>query len=58
MEQQKRAYIFAVIVVLFWTTVASAFKITLRYLNFVQLVFWSSFVSMFVLFWFCFWEKK
>jgi len=58
MEQQKRAYIFAVIVVLFWTTVASAFKITLRYLNFVQLVFWSSFVSMFVLFLILLLEKK
>ncbi|MGQ9665246.1 MAG: DMT family transporter [bacterium] len=50
MEQQKRAYTLGLIVVLFWTTVASAFKITLRYLNFVQLVFWSSFISMTVLF--------
>jgi len=38
------------IVVLFWATVASAFKITLRYLNFIQLVFWSSLISTFILF--------
>lgn len=58
MEQQKRAYTLALIVVLFWTTVASAFKITLRYLNFVQLVFWSSFISMLTLFIILLIEKK
>ncbi|MEO0123298.1 MAG: DMT family transporter [candidate division WOR-3 bacterium] len=50
MDKQKKAYIFALIVVLFWATVASAFKITLRYLNFIQLVFWSSLTSTIVLF--------
>ncbi|MEO0095763.1 MAG: DMT family transporter [candidate division WOR-3 bacterium] len=50
MENEKKAYIFALLVVLFWATVASAFKITLRYLNFIQLVFWSSLSSTIVLF--------
>ncbi len=58
MEQQKKAYAYALVVVLFWTTVASAFKITLRYLNFIQLVFWSSFVSMAVLFLILLLEKQ
>jgi drug/metabolite transporter (DMT)-like permease len=58
MEQQKKSYIFALIVVLFWTTVASAFKITLRYLSFIQLVFWSSFTSTFVLFFILMIERR
>lgn len=58
MEQQRKAYTYALIVVLFWTTVASAFKITLRYLNFIQLVFWSSFISMLILFFILLIEKK
>ncbi|MGB9721295.1 MAG: DMT family transporter [bacterium] len=58
MDQQKKAYTFALIVVLCWTTVASAFKITLRYLDFIQLVFWSSFISMLTLFLILLFEKK
>lgn len=58
MEQQKKAYTYALIVVLFWTTVASAFKITLYHLNFIQLVCWSSFISMLVLFFILLIEKK
>ncbi|MCX7994187.1 MAG: DMT family transporter [candidate division WOR-3 bacterium] len=50
MDNQKKAYLFAFIVILFWSTVASAFKITLRFLNYIQLVFWASFFSMIVLF--------
>ncbi|MEO0185099.1 MAG: DMT family transporter [candidate division WOR-3 bacterium] len=58
MEQQKKAYAFALIVILCWTTVASAFKITLRYLDFIQLVFWSSFTSMLILFLILLFEKR
>jgi drug/metabolite transporter (DMT)-like permease len=50
MDRQKKAYLYAVLTVLLWSTVASAFKITLRYLNFIQLLFYASFVSMAVLF--------
>jgi len=49
-DKQKQAYIYAIIVVLFWATVASAFKVTLRYVDFLQLLFYSSAVSMAVLF--------
>ena len=35
---------------LLWSTVASAFKISLRYLNFIQLLFFASFVSVILLF--------
>jgi len=50
MERQKQAYVYAVTAVLFWSTVASAFKISLRYLDFLQLLFFSSIVSILVLF--------
>ena len=39
--QQKKAYGLALLVVLLWSTVSSAFKITLRFLPFEELVFWS-----------------
>ena len=50
MENQKRAYIYTILVVLFWSTVASAFKISLRHLNFSQLTFFSAIVSTFIFF--------
>lgn len=45
MNTQKKAYLYAIIAVLLWSTVASAFKLTLRYLNVVNLLFYSSLVS-------------
>jgi drug/metabolite transporter (DMT)-like permease len=50
MERQKQAYLYATTVVLLWVTVASAFKISLRYLNFLQLLLYASFTSVLVLF--------
>ena len=50
MENQKLAYIYALLSVMFWSTVASAFKITLRYLDFLNLVFYASIVSIITLF--------
>ncbi len=50
MENQKLAYIYALIAVVFWSTVASAFKITLRYLDFIHLLFYASVVSFIALF--------
>ncbi len=50
MEQQKQAYFYAILAVLLWSTVASAFKISLRYLDYLQLLFFASFVSLVVLF--------
>ena len=50
MEKQKQAYVYAIIAVLFWSTVASAFKVSLRYLDFLQLLFLASIVSVVILF--------
>jgi len=49
MEKQRQAYSYAIFVVLFWATVASAFKISLRYLDFLQLVFFATITSTIVL---------
>jgi drug/metabolite transporter (DMT)-like permease len=49
MADQKRAYLYALSTVAIWSTVASAFKISLRYLDHVQLLFYSSLTSTLVL---------
>jgi drug/metabolite transporter (DMT)-like permease len=41
--------LYAILAILFWSTVASAFKISLRYLDFKQLLFYSSLVSLLAL---------
>jgi len=46
---QKKAYLFGLLSVLLWSTVASAFKITLRYLDPFQLLLHASFFSLVVL---------
>ena len=50
METQKQAYTYAIIAVLFWSTIASVFKVSLRYMDFLQLLLFSSFVAILVLF--------
>ena len=50
MENQKQAYIYTLLAVLIWSTVASAFKISLRTLNFLQLLFYASIISIIILF--------
>lgn len=50
MERQKQAFAYGTTAVLLWSTVASAFKVSLRYLDFVQLLFFSSIASAVVLF--------
>lgn len=50
MKNQKYAYIYALLSVMFWSTVASAFKITLRYLDFLHLVFYATIVSIIAFF--------
>ena len=49
MTNQAKAYIFALVSVLLWSTVASAFKISLRYLSPVELLFYASCMSCCVL---------
>ena len=46
MNNQKKAYIFAISAVLLWSTVAVSFKIALRYVDFLQLLFFSSAVAL------------
>jgi drug/metabolite transporter (DMT)-like permease len=49
MKDQNKAYLFALSAVLAWSTVATAFKIGLRYLDFVELLFYSALASLLVL---------
>jgi drug/metabolite transporter (DMT)-like permease len=50
MEKQSKAYICAISAVLLWSTVASAFKITLRHMDSLQMLLGSSAVSLVFLF--------
>ena len=50
MKNQQQAYKYAIAAVLMWSTVASAFKISLRHLDFLQLLFYASIVSIVTLF--------
>jgi len=49
-SQDRKAYTYALIVVLFWSTIASAFKISLRYSDFLHLTLFGTFVSLFIFF--------
>jgi drug/metabolite transporter (DMT)-like permease len=46
---QKKAYLFALVTVLLWSTVASVFKLSLRYLSPLELLLFSSAVSTLIL---------
>jgi len=50
MKQQRQAYTYALLSVLCWSTIGSAFKISLRYLDFMTLLLFSSFIAVLVLF--------
>jgi len=49
MRQQTVAYLYAATTILCWSTVASAFKLSLAYLSFDQLLFYACFVSLAIL---------
>jgi drug/metabolite transporter (DMT)-like permease len=53
-----RAYLCASVAVVFWATIASAFKISLRYLDVLPLLFYSSVVSTIALFTYLLFAKK
>ncbi len=57
-SNQKKSYLYGLIAVFLWSTVASAFKITLKYFSPIQLLFYSVFFSLIVLFLFILKEKK
>ncbi|BDX38176.1 hypothetical protein CYCD_15310 [Tenuifilaceae bacterium CYCD] len=50
MENQKKSYLYASLVILFWGTSATAFKLGLKSFNYVQLLFWSSLWATVILF--------
>ena len=50
MKDQNKAYLYALIAVLIWSTVSSAFKVSLRYLDHLELLFFSAVVSLCALF--------
>ncbi|WP_457577084.1 DMT family transporter [Desulfomarina sp.] len=58
MKQQTKAYLFGLAAVSFWSTIASAGKLSLRYLTPVELLFFSSTVSCAVLFVILIFQKK
>ena len=49
MPDQRKAYLYGLITVLLWSTVASAFKLSLRHLDLFQLLLYASIVSVLVL---------
>jgi len=50
MTNQKKSIIYALSAVFIWATVATAFKIALQYVNFLQLLFYATAVSVIVFF--------
>lgn len=50
MTSQKKAYLYAILATIIWSTVASVFKISLRHLDFLQLLCYSSLVAVITLF--------
>ena len=58
MRAQKKADVFGLATVLLWSTVASAFKLTLRYVDHVQLLFYSSLFSTAILGAILVWQRK
>lgn len=49
MRMQKKAYLYALAAIAFWSTIGSAFKLSLQYMNPMQLLLLSSFVATIVL---------
>ena len=58
MNFNKKAYFFACLSVLFWSTVATSFKLALREYDFIQLIFYASVVTIFLLFLILVFQKK
>jgi len=58
MNDQSKAYIYALATVLLWSTVATAFKIALRHMSPVQLLFFANITSVLLLFTIILWQGK
>lgn len=50
MKNQKKAYLFALIAVAFWSTMGTAFKLTLNYIGYLQLLLYATLISVCLLF--------
>ncbi|MGE5425386.1 MAG: DMT family transporter [Syntrophothermus sp.] len=50
MNNNRKAYIYALMAIACWSTIGSAFKISLRYLDFIHLLLFSSVSALLVLF--------
>jgi len=50
MDNQKKAYSFVILAVILWSTVASAFKISLCYVDYLELLLYASFFSTLIIF--------
>jgi drug/metabolite transporter (DMT)-like permease len=57
-KNQSKAYFYAGLTIAFWSTVATAFKIGLRHLDFLHLLFFSSIFSFFILLSITFFQRK
>ena len=49
MTDQTKAYLYAGAAIFFWSTVASAFKVGLQHINFIQFLFIATWTSLFIL---------
>lgn len=49
MKAQSKAYLYALLTIVFWSTMSSAFKLTLRHINFQELVFYAVWSAVAVL---------
>ena len=58
MNSNNRAYVFAGLSVLLWSTVATSFKLALREYDFIQLIFYASIVTVVLLFVILVFQKK
>jgi drug/metabolite transporter (DMT)-like permease len=58
MPTKRKPYLYAGLAVFFWATVATAFKLALREYDFIQLIFFASLVTVFVLFFFLLIQNK
>ena len=50
MKNQKKAYLFALTAVAFWSTMGTAFKLTLNYVGYLQLLLYAALISVCLLF--------
>lgn len=58
MNSSKKAYVFAGLAVLLWSTVATSFKLALREYDFIQLIFYASAVTVILLFLVLLFQRK